>query len=178
MRLLKLIILSILTISSTLIKAQDIQWQADRPLTWKDFKGKPNFKTGYSAITFTSITYDINCQTKDSVSYAITFNLHCLFYPQASWVRTREHESDDLLSHEQLHFDIAELYTRKLAAAFHSAVFTRNYKEEIDDIYKKNAEEHRLMQVRYDTEVYRSMNMQLRWQLYIYLQLKELPRNY
>ncbi|MES2427258.1 MAG: hypothetical protein V4560_09810 [Bacteroidota bacterium] len=175
MQLLKLIIFSILTVSTTVIKAQQIQWEADRPLTWKDFKGKPGRA---SAATSSSIVYDYNAQTIDSVTYFITFNFKCVFNAEWSYVKSREHQSPDLLAHEQTHFDITELYTRKLAAAFHAATFTRNYKVEIEDIYKKNAEENRLMVVRYDKEVYRSMNMQLRWQLYIYLQLKALPRNY
>lgn len=85
-----------------------------------------------------------------------------------------------LLKHEQLHFDINELFTRKFAAAVNATVFTDNFRSEIQEIFNKNWAERCAMESRYDAESEHSRNskMQYRWQLFVYLQLLHLPRNY
>ncbi|MDB5159521.1 MAG: hypothetical protein JWR50_4228 [Mucilaginibacter sp.] len=178
MRLLKLITLLILFISPTLLKAQAIEWQQDRPLTWNDFNGRPDYQSRYGAVSYWNIVYNYSPEYRDC-SYIINFKIRNLFDKNASWER-RDGESDYLLGHEQLHFDISEIFTRKLAAAFQSAVFTSNYKAEIDEIYSKIWAECGAMQVKYDSEAEHgsNKNMQLRWQLFVFLQLKALPRNY
>jgi hypothetical protein len=63
-----------------------IVWDENRKLTWDDFKGKPNTKSKFKAITRTLVVIKV------------------------SWTKLN---TDELLKHEQLHFDISELMVRK-----------------------------------------------------------------
>lgn len=176
MQLKKLLTLLVISISPMLVKAQVIKWDANRPLTWADFKARPH--DGSGSVTYWGTRYTYKCDVFDC-DYIITFDIANEFYTDASWVWWNQ-QNDYLLNHEQLHFDINELYTRKLAAAFHSAVYTDNFKAEIEKIYNDTMAECAVMESKYDAETEHAgnTNMQYRWQLYIYLQLKALPRNY
>jgi len=175
---LKLITLLFLTLSSIFAKAQAIEWHEDRPLVWTDFKGKPDHNGGAVAVSYWNTVYTYKIEIIDSV-YHITFDLKNLFDANLSW-RKRDYWDEYVLGHEQLHFDINELFTRKLAAAFHSAKFTSNYKSEIDAIYNKNRTRSAVMEALYDNETRHSndQNMQYRWEFLIHLALRNLPRNY
>ncbi|TSJ36508.1 hypothetical protein FO440_22000 [Mucilaginibacter corticis] len=180
MQILKPVVFLFLIISPTLTKAQQevIRWDEKRPLVWSDFKGKLGF--GWSASTYSQIDYTYKVLNLDC-EYIVTFDINNDFYPKNSMSWSHYNGDDDyLLHHEQLHFDITELFTRKFATALHSAVFTDNFKSEIAEIYNKNWAECEAMQSKYDAESEHSRNskMQYRWQLFIYLQLKALPRNY
>lgn len=74
MRFLKLITLLFLTLAPALAKAQEIEWREDRPLTWKDFNGKPDYNVTAAAATARNIKYSYNVDFRDSV-YHITFTL-------------------------------------------------------------------------------------------------------
>lgn len=176
---LKIISLLFLLASPIFAKAQAIDWREDKPLTWEDFQGKADYKRGTVAVTSWLIDYTYNCQFQHC-KYVITFNLRCLFDQKSSWRIRGDYYNEYVLRHEQLHFDIAELWTRKLSAAFRSTVYTANFKAQINDIYNKYLDECRKMQSKYDAETSHSenKNMQLRWQLFIYLELKNLLRNH
>ena len=54
--------------------------------------------------------------------------------------------------HEQLHFDIAELTARNLRVALEKKVYTRNFRKEINEIYKREIRKGEEMQETYDEE--------------------------
>lgn len=84
-----------------------IYWNANRKLTWEDFKGRPDKTTNLLAMTQAGIGYEVACNNGD-----LKLKIYCYFNVKKSW--TKETGSDDLLRHEQVHFDITELYTRIL----------------------------------------------------------------
>jgi len=84
-----------------------ITWSEQDTLSWEDFKGNPDFESDFLAMTFVSI--DLNLVVENEVLKA---NTDCRFYKKDSW--TRNKKSLYLLKHEQLHFDIAEAYARRL----------------------------------------------------------------
>lgn len=161
------------------LKAQAIDWRENRPLTWADFKGKPDRNSGAAAVTYWNTVYTYKVEFRDCV-YDITFNIRNVFDAQSSWVLWKSINNEYLLGHEQLHFDINELFTRKLAIELKTMVYTSNFKNEIDSIYNANRAECTTMEAQYDTETKHSnnSNMQYRWELFIYLDLKSLPSNY
>ncbi|MBW7869413.1 MAG: hypothetical protein H3C31_13945 [Brumimicrobium sp.] len=84
-------------------------WTNKSQITWDYFKGKPDtikFK-GFGAVTWTWITYEDYTVHNDS----ITMNLLSYLVINHSWVRIK---TDDLLTHEQTHFNITEVFTRKI----------------------------------------------------------------
>lgn len=83
-----------------------LEWNEYRPLTWEDFKGKRAEDAAGDAGTVVQIKAK-PYQVKDEIHYEVA----ALFVKNKSWT---DAQSPDLLAHEQLHFDIAELYARKI----------------------------------------------------------------
>jgi hypothetical protein len=92
------------------IEVDFICWTENLKLVWSDFQGIPD-TAGIFVDKKAATAYQIRkYQYLDSglPNYRIT----TLFFTKKSW--TRDTLSALLLSHEQLHFDIAELYSRKI----------------------------------------------------------------
>src|ERR1700733_2217591 len=86
-----------------------IPWQAGHKLVWDDFRAAPDKSSPNAALTSTAINIDY--------SYSDTgfqFHLKCRFNRQTSWGKVK---TDYILSHEQGHFDVAEIFARKLFKA-------------------------------------------------------------
>lgn len=81
-------------------------WQNGK-IAQSNFKGQPNPKVKYSAISSCGINMD--CNSKQDTLYVV---VESWFMQSKSWVRGNM--SIALLKHEQLHFDITELFSRKL----------------------------------------------------------------
>ncbi|MCB0792102.1 MAG: DUF922 domain-containing protein [Flavobacteriales bacterium] len=96
-------------------------WPEHPTLAWSDFKGDPGtLPEGFAAITHTEI----------SASYAtdasgVRTHVECWFVPTLSPVSRTGRTSTMLLQHEQGHFDLTEVYARKLRQAFADAKLTR-----------------------------------------------------
>jgi hypothetical protein len=82
-----------------------ILWDEDRKLSWDDFQGIVNHSSHADAATAINIKAKPFIQKK-----RIFYVVDAYFIPKQSWCRAK---SENLLRHEQLHFDIAELYARK-----------------------------------------------------------------
>lgn len=148
------------------IFAQDeevIPWSADRKLQWSDFKGTYLKTQWAAATTASSISYEFSTFEKEGRLY-IDFKVGCEFYPDKSWYRPELCDSL-ILSHEQLHFDIAELHARKMRKRLAEFQFTKNIKEEVKVIYKAIIKELYILQNNYDHETNFSRNLekQLIW---------------
>lgn len=87
-------------------KAQ-FSWTKDRRLTWADFKGKPDKLLSATALTYSDIKIGAS-----SIDGKVTVTVENFFDTKLSWSKNKT--SAALLAHEQAHFDITEIYTRKL----------------------------------------------------------------
>ncbi len=142
---------------------ETIPWSADRKLQWSDFKGT-YFKTEWAAATTaTGISYAFSANERNGQHY-LEIEVQCVFLPQKSWYRP-ELCDPVILSHEQLHFDIAELHARKFRKRLAEFRFTDNVKEEVSDIYKQILKELRIFQNTYDreTDFSKDLQQQLLW---------------
>lgn len=154
--------------------SQTIMWKQERPLTWSDFKGKPERRFAVA-----STVYNIEMLTYEESQKHCTINTYAVFYCKDSWKRTKW-ISDLVLKHEQKHFDIAELFARKMRAAV-SLLTVKNYAElklKTDEIYYKLEKEMDLMQDQYDNETEGSMNSdkQSQWEIFINSELFKLNK--
>ena len=86
-----------------------IRWSASRPLTVADFKGRPKPSQGHAALTSANINTGAICRGN-----VFSGTAQASFDPATSWVREPATITPALLRHEQLHFDIAEVYARRL----------------------------------------------------------------
>jgi hypothetical protein len=85
-----------------------LEWRADQPLTWDDFKASPDANSEMRAMTKSRISFKWSCSEEAEFS----FDVLARFDRGDSW--RRNEVTDDLLVHEQWHFNITELYARKL----------------------------------------------------------------
>ena len=84
-----------------------IIWSAERPLTLADFQARAPMGNPLSASTSSNIKADAACK-----DYVFSSTVQATFEPGTSWVRNPQKASETLLRHEQLHFDLTEVYAR------------------------------------------------------------------
>jgi hypothetical protein len=89
-----------------------LTWAKHPSLDWSDFQGHPRRSTGEpSAVTDTGFRVQLECREG-----FLDIRVEAEFYPASSWVKPAR-KSAELLRHEQGHFDITELYARKIRKA-------------------------------------------------------------
>ncbi|MGB7394262.1 MAG: DUF922 domain-containing protein, partial [Pricia sp.] len=106
------------------IEEETISWSADRKLEWSDFRGSYLKTQWAAATTATSISYSLSVK-EEGQRRVLDIIVGCEFYPQKSWYRPEVCDSL-VLSHEQLHFDIAELHARKFRKRLAETPFTED----------------------------------------------------
>lgn len=144
-----------------------IHW-SNQPLTWNDYKALPDRNHG-GALTASSIYYNYGCSNEQAAWY-----VGAVFLPEKSYVNY-EVAHAYMLAHEQLHFDITELFARKLRKAIAEAALTCDDLSEINYLAERAVEEWMEMQDAYDKETLHSINRdaQVRWQEHISSLLEE-----
>ena len=155
--------------------AQTIKWAEGDRLTWSDFKGRPNDNSPYFALTQAGITYSYTVNYSDN-NYALDFKIGCEFDKRLSW-SIKEKQTPTLLQHEQLHFDINELFARKLAAILKAKTYSANYKQEVSEVFAGIIDQIKEMQEKYDIETRHSMNRekQAEWEAVVKNEISKLP---
>jgi len=147
------------------ISAQEydvIEWSSDQKLSWTDFNAEPP-NSRAAAITASGITYRFSSDINgDEVIVDFTITAH--FYPNKSWYK-KDLSSAYILAHEQLHFDISEIFARKMRKRMNATRFTSNVRKEVKKIYQQINEEMNDFQNSYDKETNfsRDTEQQLVW---------------
>ncbi|MDF4204814.1 DUF922 domain-containing protein [Maribacter sp. SA7] len=150
-----------------------MSWKPDFRFTWNDFKGDAPITSRAAATTASGITYRFSTFYENN-ELQVDYKVFAYFYPTKSWYKPKLC-NDVTLLHEQLHFDITELYARKLRKQLSETKFTKNVKEEIRKIYKATIRQLNDFQNKYDSETNYSRNLvvQKRWVEEIAEALKE-----
>lgn len=84
-----------------------IPWSASRPLSMADFKARPGGYAQLAALTSSDIKAGAACR-----DFVFTGTVQATFDPNNSWFRSPKTATPELLRHEQIHFDITEVYAR------------------------------------------------------------------
>ncbi|MPL55198.1 hypothetical protein SDC9_00665 [bioreactor metagenome] len=106
--------------SFTFVKDNFILWQENKKLKIQDFKAdnkdtiKVNRQQFLGAISAIRIEYSSFQRNKNSVP---DFSIKTYFDPNESWMLLK---NDYVLQHEQIHFDLTELYARKMRKSVES----------------------------------------------------------
>jgi len=134
------------------IQAQNIPW-GENKLTWSDFKKHIENGNPHHAFTYSGINFEMKV-----INDTVIIILESYFDPSQSWVHT-DHQVDNLLHHEQLHFDITELFCRKMRkemAPFmnqHISVFVeKQMDKKSKEIFSRLFNEQSSIQQQYDVE--------------------------
>lgn len=149
-----------------------LDWDANRRLSWADYKAKPDQNSDAAASTTSILVISYNIS-----STGFTYKIECRFSKTRSWGL---HKTEYILSHEQGHFDIAEIFARKLHKKMSEYRFNkRTYQKDLDKIYEEVVKEKEKMQNDYDRETNHSINKekQAEW-LQKIRQLLEEYKNY
>lgn len=153
-----------------------VLWQEERKLTWDDFQGEPDEESKHDAWTVSGFTQlEWECDEQGQFTFK---GAQAYFDQSESWVKP-DKKSDDLLQHEQGHFDITELYARKLRQELRKIKCDHKTQEEIqkevDAAYEKIEKEWDAEQEKYDDETDhgRNKDKQKEWNEKIKKQLKE-----
>jgi hypothetical protein len=134
-----------------------ITWNSNRPLKWIDFRGKPDDEKP-AAHTFT----ELNLVTTKDENGLITFYVTALFYPEKSYVNKKALSNNYILNHEQMHFNIAEIYAReirRLLEPWQNTIDTSKI-DLVDVMYEKLYQKFTEEQNLYDEETSHSVNLE------------------
>ena len=177
----KMIIVFLTAISPLISTGQDlviendstILWQKSRLLEWKDFKGKgkapKNTHVLHKVAETISLIKMVYAKNQNGIEKEVFL---CYFSKNKSWTITEDVKT---LEHEQLHFDIMEVFTRRI----------RKQHQELDSLGITDLDEYdlhtnRLIQEsvefnrEYDDEVLLNYPKQQEWRKCIDKELDEL----
>ncbi len=164
-----LILLLLIAFKPETNNADRIYWRPDSLLAWNDFQGKAEEESDFSSITDWGISFQYTILQNE-----FSADVKCYFNKNGSWTKTN---SLYVLRHEQCHFDLAEVYARKLRQELEGYSFQHNASEqELDAIYKRITDECKAEENRYDDETNHSLNAQKQkeWEASVAAQLKGL----
>jgi len=170
-----LFIIGCLVTFSSFIEQKDvIVWEEGKLLSWDDFRGKPQKRFAAA-----STHYDMY-KTTEQTGEEVKITVEAVFLCNKSWKKiTWINES--VLRHEQKHFDIDELYARKLRQRIKERKYAsyEQVKTVSDSLYNVIDKEMDIYQDQYDDETDGSMNgnMQREWEKKITAELNALSEH-
>ena len=143
-----------------------IEWNHNQKLSWNDFLDKPDDNIIADALTSYKIEVipsNVIVDEQDRIQNYHELSVKANFYKYHSWSIEKTKE---LLKHEQLHFDIAELYARKMRKEFVKMQNKNESRfESYLNCYNQLWKECRKLQQEYDFETNhgRLKEMNLKW---------------
>jgi Predicted secreted Zn-dependent protease len=134
--------------------AEYIDWGKERRLSWTDFEGAVDKTSDAAASTSTFLGFNYHIHN-NTFSYQIA----CKFSKKKSWGLVK---NNWILKHEQGHFDISEIFARRLYEAVENyQPKHRSLKKDLDKIYQQVMQEKEDFQIKYDTETDFSRNKEV-----------------
>lgn len=154
-----------------------MSWNESYKLSWLDFKDAPNKNVSAVAITASGITFGFSVSTTDDRVVSYTTEVHAHFYSEKSWYK-KEQADRHVLGHEQLHFDITELYARKFRQRIDQIKVSHSVRGQLKTLHNAINKELSQLQNRYDSETNYSRNVdaQTKWKTYIADELEKLSK--
>lgn len=129
-------------------------WTENKKLTWSDFQGDPLENSSEVAMATSSVEFFYATKNKQ-----VTWTVTAKYFPKLSWSK-KKLQSDYILKHEQLHFDITELYARLFRKRLKENVFSVNDIPKLNSISNNIMKEWSQEENLYDKETNHSMNEQ------------------
>ena len=155
--------------------SDELKWEEGKLLTWKDFKGKANSQSTLHAYTRVGMKTDFIAAKGEEAELEV----RGYFIKSQSWVQP-DQKTVGLLAHEQLHFDICELYRRKLKKELSefSNFSYDNFSKEANRIFNEVFQKFMDEQKRYDSETHHSKlkEKQADWNIYVKKEIKKLDQ--
>lgn len=131
-----------------------IDWKENQLLSWEDFKGTISKSSPYDAYTMSGVSTEYSGEGNE-----MKVNIRAVFNQKDS-KKKKGMDSAYLLNHEQRHFDITEVFARRLRKTVSEITFS-SYKQidnEMTAVIRKNVREWNKIQNTYDKETQHSKN--------------------
>lgn len=135
----------------------EILWKENKKLVWDDFQAKPQMGHKASALTNASAQFYLQQEGKK-----LKIDTRVFFRKDGSWVKPDAHQ-DNLLQHEQTHFDIYELFGRKYRKYISELNTNKAPQKLVDKMaksFKKYQKKAKKMQDKYDKQTNYSRNIE------------------
>ena len=130
-----------------------LDWSAEDRLSWNDFQAKPDRDSWrIAAITSSVIQYRYYCE--DGL---LNHTVKSIFLKDESWVKDKA-RTENYLAHEQLHFDITEVFARNLRKELSKRTFKCNQAKDFEKAIDKVLKEWKATQIKYDRETEYSLD--------------------
>jgi len=151
-------------------------WAINNPLTAKDFKhpiDSAALKDGYVYKASSLLDVKIDVPEFGKGDTVCNYDIHAVFFRYLSWIYDTTR-----LKHERLHFDIGEVYARKMRRWINITKLDHDsynmVKIKLNELYYDHAKYHAL----YDKETHSGKlpNMQLLWERNVQKQLDTLQK--
>lgn len=160
---------NVLKISDPQKYETEISWHLKRRLKIENFKANTD-KRPFQAATYSMIRY---YASSSIISGKPKAYIQSVFNSDLSYFKRSDHDAY-VLHHEQLHFDITEIYARK----FRKIIIENNlsfieFSDQHNSIFTKIQEELALKQDEYDSEVYEDRTLQDKWNDWVKSELKK-----
>lgn len=133
-----------------------IKWGKNVKIGWPDFKGKADLNSPFAAVSAVGIHYKYNSWS-DGKIYKIRFEIFATFDKTKSWSKRRL-QTESMLKHEQLHFDIGGLVAREFKKDAENRGYSRNYRNEIVEMFNRYLKSLQKLQQKYDDQTNHSKN--------------------
>ena len=146
----------LLFIGTSTTTTDTIYWTEDYKLTWNDFKGQPDYNIkSISALSSSGLMHSKGCKEGKIIYEVLSY-----FEKKESWVKSEAYTTHHL-KHEQIHFDITELYARKLRRALAEQDFKCGHEDAFEYFVNKFIEDWHQVQHNYDATSRHSINREV-----------------
>lgn len=146
----------LLTVS--ILFGQKIIWQEEQKLVWDNFKSPVNRKNNPDVAAYTNCGWEYSVVKSTNPKSPVAIEIRAIFTEDKSWKDVKK-INDYILLHEQKHFDIAELFARKLRKAVAEKIKTSgDYDKLFKTIYNGISNDYKNFQISYDRDTRHGMN--------------------
>jgi hypothetical protein len=153
------------TTETKLDPANTVYFSKSQKLKWSDFKAIPATNARSVAATSAGFGYVAGMRRTNTIQ-EINISVYCYFDRKTSWVLANS-KTDNILKHEQLHFDISYVAALWFIEQLNKTSFTnKNYKTVLPALYQQGLKYLNDLQDDYDYESHHGLNAeeQKKWE--------------
>lgn len=138
--------------------SQKISWSENTKLKWENFQSPVNRKSNPDVVAYTHCGWEYSVVKSSNPKASIEFNVETIFNEDKSW-KDAKRTNDYVLLHEQKHFDIAEIFARKLRKEVQEKIKTSSdFDKYFKGIYAAISNDYKNFQITYDKETEHGIN--------------------
>ncbi len=160
-------------------KDTTISWRQTVKLNWSDFQGETNpdaFGKAKTSYKIEIIPEDVRVDEHDRIQGFESLTTEARFYKRQSWTTVNGNDTI-VLAHEQLHFDIAELFARKIRKGFTELQKNKESKfssySQLYNLYWKACREYQ-MEYDFETNHGRELDLNKQWSIKVKSEMDKL----